>query len=91
MPRKNLMGIPERVVLALQEWGWIWRDEIIWKKPNPMRSSAKDRTTRCHEKIYMLSKLRPLLLRHRGNWRAAALVRPSLDILACVRGGTGAA
>ena len=56
MPRKNLMGIPERVVLALQEWGWIWRDEIIWSKPNPMRSSAKDRTTRSHEKIYMFSK-----------------------------------
>ena len=56
MPRKNLMGIPERVALALQEWGWIWRDEIIWSKPNPMRSSAKDRTTRCHEKIYMFSK-----------------------------------
>ena len=56
MPRKNLMGIPERVALSLQEWGWIWRDEIIWKKPNPMRSSAKDRTTHCHEKIYMFSK-----------------------------------
>ena len=34
------LGIPERVVIALQEDGWIWRDTAIWTKPSPMPSSV---------------------------------------------------
>ena len=53
---KQKMGMPHRVVLALQADGWIWRDEIVWFKPNPMPSSVTDRTTPSHEFIYMLTK-----------------------------------
>ena len=54
--RKDRVGVPERLVLALQDDGWWWRDEIIWHKPGPMPASVTDRTTPAHEKVYMLTK-----------------------------------
>ena len=56
LPNKNLIGIPWRVALALQADGWFLRDEIIWHKPAPMPSSAKDRSCRAHEQIFLLSQ-----------------------------------
>jgi len=56
LPSKNLIGIPWRVALALQGYGWILRDAIIWHKPNPMPESVTDRCTRCYETIFMFSK-----------------------------------
>lgn len=53
---KNLIGIPWRVALALQSDGWTLRADIIWHKPNPMTSSAKDRPTISHEYLFLLSK-----------------------------------
>lgn len=53
---KQLCGIPWRVALALQEDGWILRQDIIWHKPNPMPESVKDRCTKSHEYIFLLSK-----------------------------------
>jgi DNA modification methylase len=53
---KNLLGIPWRVALALQADGWILRQDIIWHKPNPMPESVKDRCTKAHEYIFLLSK-----------------------------------
>ncbi len=54
--RKNLIGIPWHVAFALQRRGWILRDCIIWNKPNPLPESAKDRCTKAHEYVFMLSK-----------------------------------
>ena len=53
---KDLIGIPWRVALALQEDGWYLRQDIIWHKPNPMPESVKDRCTKAHEYIFLLSK-----------------------------------
>ena len=53
---KNLLGIPWRVAFALQDTGWILRQEIIWHKPNPMPESVKDRCTNSHEHIFLLAK-----------------------------------
>lgn len=53
---KDRCMIPARVAIALQDWGWYLRDEIIWHKPNPMPSSVQDRTTPAHEMVYLLSK-----------------------------------
>lgn len=53
---KDLVGIPWRVALALQEAGWWLRCDVIWSKPNPIPSSAADRPTRSHEYIFLLSK-----------------------------------
>lgn len=53
---KNLMGIPWRVAMALQEEGWYLRQDIIWAKPNPMPESVTDRCTKSHEYIFLMSK-----------------------------------
>jgi DNA modification methylase len=53
---KDLIGIPWRVAFALQADGWYLRQDIIWNKPNPMPESVKDRCTKAHEYIFMLSK-----------------------------------
>ncbi len=53
---KNLVGIPWRVAFALQADGWYLRSDIIWHKPNPMPESVRDRPTRAHEYIFLLTK-----------------------------------
>jgi len=53
---KQLSGIPWRVAFALQADGWILRQDIIWHKPNPMPEPVKDRCTKSHEYIFLLSK-----------------------------------
>ncbi len=53
---KDLVGIPWRVAFALQADGWYLRQDIIWNKPNPMPESVKDRCTKSHEYIFLLSK-----------------------------------
>ena len=56
LPHKNLIGIPWRVAFALQADGWYLRQEIIWHKPNPMPESVRDRFTKAHEQLFLLSK-----------------------------------
>ena len=53
---KDLCGIPWRVAFALQADGWWLRQDIIWSKPNPMPESVRDRCTKAHEYIFLLSK-----------------------------------
>ena len=53
---KQLLGMPWRVALALQDDGWYLRSDIIWSKPNPMPESVTDRPTKSHEYVFLLSK-----------------------------------
>jgi site-specific DNA-methyltransferase (adenine-specific) len=53
---KQLIGIPWRVAFALQADGWYLRQDIIWHKPNPMPESVRDRCTKAHEYVFLLSK-----------------------------------
>ena len=53
---KDLVMIPNRIAIALQDDGWWIRSEIIWHKPNPMPESVKDRPTSAHEKIWLITK-----------------------------------
>src|ERR1035441_944727 len=53
---KDLVGIPWMLAFALRKDGWYLRSEIIWHKPNPMPESVKDRPTRAHEQIFLLTK-----------------------------------
>jgi DNA modification methylase len=56
LPAKNLLGIPWRVAFALQADGWYLRSDIIWHKPNPMPESVRDRPTKAHEYLFLLTK-----------------------------------
>jgi len=56
LKEKDLIGIPWRVAFALQADGWYLRQDIVWHKPNPMPESVKDRCTKAHEYIFLLSK-----------------------------------
>ncbi len=56
MKQKDLVGIPWRTALALQAEGWYLRSDIIWAKPNPMPESVRDRPTKSHEYLFLLSK-----------------------------------
>ncbi|MDR1314075.1 MAG: site-specific DNA-methyltransferase [Deltaproteobacteria bacterium] len=53
---KDLLGIPWRLAFALQDLGWYLRSDVIWNKPNAMPESVKDRPTRSHEYLFMLTK-----------------------------------
>lgn len=53
---KQRLGLPHRLVFALQAAGWWWRDEIVWHKRAPMPESARDRATQSHEFVFLLSK-----------------------------------
>jgi DNA modification methylase len=53
---KDLTGIPWRVALELQSDGWYLRQDVIWRKPNPMPESVLDRCTKSHEYIFLLTK-----------------------------------
>lgn len=53
---KDLVGQPWRLAFALQDSGWWLRQDIIWHKPNPMPESIKDRCTKSHEYIFLMSK-----------------------------------
>ena len=56
LKEKDLIGIPWRVAFALQEDGWYLRQDIIWHKPNPMPESVRDRCTKAHEYLFLLTK-----------------------------------
>lgn len=53
---KDLQGIPWRLAFALQNDGWYLRSDIVWHKPNAQPESVKDRPTRAHEYLFMLTK-----------------------------------
>ena len=65
---KNLLLLPFRVASALQDDGWILRDDIVWHKLNPMTEAVRDRPTRAHEFVLMLVKsYRPTFWLHRDG------------------------
>lgn len=65
---KDLCGIPWRIALALQSDGWYLRSDIIWNKPNTLPESVKDRPTKTHEYVFLLTKSR------RYFWNRSAIM-----------------
>lgn len=56
LARKNLVGIPWRVALALQDDGWVLRNDVIWHKPNAMPESIGDRLATRYEHVFLLTR-----------------------------------
>ena len=73
LPSGNLVGVPWRVALALQADGWILRQDIIWSKPSPMPESVKNRCTKAHEYVFLLTKSQ------RYYYDAEAIKEPSKE------------
>ena len=70
---KDLMMVPARVALALQDDGWYLRSKIIWHKPNPMPESCRDRPTSSYEEVFLLTK------RARYYYDADAIAEPGVQ------------
>lgn len=70
LPAKSLLGVPWRVAFALQASGWILRASIVWAKPATMPESARDRPTRSHELLFLLTR------RPRYYYDAEAIAEP---------------
>jgi DNA modification methylase len=56
LPPKNLLGVPWRFAFAMQDDGWVLRNDIIWAKPNGMPESVTDRLSTKHEHIFLFTK-----------------------------------
>jgi DNA modification methylase len=56
LPAKNMLGMPWRIAFALQDDGWILRNDIIWTKKNCMPESVRDRLSNRHEHVFLFSK-----------------------------------
>lgn len=67
---KDMVGQPWMLAFALRADGWYLRSEIIWHKPNPMPESVRDRPTKAHEQLFLLSK------RSRYYYDAEAIKEP---------------
>jgi len=72
---KDLIGIPWMLAFALRADGWYLRQDIIWSKPNCMPESVRDRCTKSHEYIFLLTKSKSYFYDHeaikepvKGNW-----------------------
>lgn len=70
---KDLYGIPWMLAFALRADGWYLRQEIIWSKPNPMPESTRDRCTKAHESLFLLSKS------ERYYFNQAAIAEPASE------------
>ncbi|CAW27235.1 DNA-methyltransferase [Pseudomonas aeruginosa] len=77
LKQKDLMGIPWRLAFALQDDGWYLRQDIIWHKPNPMPESVRDRCTKAHEYVFMLTKSRRYYYDHEAVKEDAVSEHPS--------------
>ena len=55
---KDLIGVPWQLAFALRADGWYLRQDIIWNKSNCMPESVRDRCTKSHEYIFLLSTRR---------------------------------
>lgn len=74
LKEKDLVGIPWRVAFALQTDGWWLRQDIIWHKPNPMPESVRDRCTKAHEYVFLLTKS------ERYFYDAGAVSEPAVSV-----------
>jgi site-specific DNA-methyltransferase (adenine-specific) len=63
---KDLIGVPWRLAFALQAAGWFLRADVIWNKPNCQPESVRDRPTRSHEYLFLLSKSERYAYDHRA-------------------------
>jgi DNA modification methylase len=77
LKKKDLIGIPWMLAFALRADGWYLRQDIIWHKPNPMPESVRDRCTKAHEYIFLLSKSERYFYDHEASKEPAVSEKPA--------------
>ena len=77
LKQKDLIGIPWMLAFALRADGWYLRQDIIWHKPNPMPESVRDRCTKAHEYIFLLSKSERYFYDHEASKEQAVSTKPA--------------
>ena len=77
---KDMLGIPWAVAFALREDGWWLRQDIIWHKANPLPESVKDRCTKSHEYIFLLSKSKDYYFDYEEIQEPCSIQNPSMHI-----------
>jgi DNA modification methylase len=82
IPAKNLLLMPERFAIAMQDAGWIVRSRIAWCKKSAMPESVRDRPTSAWEPIYMFTK------QGRYFWDQEAVRTPHARLWKSNNGGT---
>ncbi|GAA1817379.1 DNA-methyltransferase [Nesterenkonia flava] len=55
---KQLLLVPHRLAIALQDDGWLVRNDNVWVKPNPIPDQVRDRSSVSHEYVFHLTKNR---------------------------------
>lgn len=55
---KQLLLIPHRFAIAMQDENWIVRNDNVWVKPNPIPDQVRDRCSVSHEYMFHLVKSR---------------------------------
>ena len=58
LQNKQLLMLPERLAIGMQDQGWILRNKIIWEKPNPVPSYSPDRRYPVYEHFFHFVKSR---------------------------------
>lgn len=74
---KDLVGQPWRLAFALQDAGWWLRQDIIWHKPNPMPESVRDRCTKAHEYVFLMTKSERYFFDHEASKEEAVSDKPA--------------
>lgn len=72
-PLKGKMMMPHRLAIALQDDGWIVRQDIVWHKQQPQPETVHDRPTTAHEYLFLLAK------QERYVYDAAAIAEPTSE------------
>lgn len=70
LPRKSICGLPWRLAFALQDDGWLFRQDIIWLHTNCVPESVRDRCTKAHSYLFMFTR------RPHYYWDQVALMEP---------------
>lgn len=87
---KQLLLIPHRFAVELQERGWLVRNDNVWVKPNPIPDQVRDRCSVSHEYVFHFVKERWYFFDKNSVGRAtdSGTVLPPLDTweIAPVRG-----
>lgn len=75
--KKDLIGIPWMLAFALRADGWHFRSDIIWTKPNGTPESVRDRPSRCHEYVFLLTKTAQYFYDHHAVMESNTSPKPS--------------